>query len=306
MPEFFHLDDLLHAPPPSPDGQPPARLAVIGDPVAHSKSPQMHNPALQAAGIPAQYIRVHVPPGRVREAFDTFRRHGFFGCNITIPHKLEAMQAVDDVAPLAARLGAVNTLVISDEGHFTGHNTDGPGFLRAVREAFQKEIIDLRVLILGAGGGAGRATAVQCALADCPRLVLVNRTAEKVERLSQELRELNGESDITALAWEDEILSEELANIDLIVNATSRGMKPGDAPLLPTGALRAGHQIFDMVYRPDASPTPLIEAAQNAHLPWTDGLNLLLHQGAISFEHWFSQPAPIDAMRRGLLATATA
>ncbi len=303
MADFITLDDLTDWERTRARFAPPARLAVIGDPVGHSRSPQMHNPALAACGIDAQYIRVQVPAGRVAEAFARFRDAGFLGVNITIPHKFEALAAVDHADPLAMRLGAVNTLALRDGGMF-GYNTDGPGFLRSVRAAFLTDLRDLRVLILGAGGGAGRAVAVQCALEGCWRLVLVNRTPEKAVELARELRALprvpDPLRDISALPWDDQRLRAELENIDLIVNATSLGMKPGDDTLVPPGALRPHHLVLDMVYRADGSPTPLVAGARTAGAKTADGLVLLLHQGALSFEHWFQREAPLGAMQRGL------
>lgn len=300
--EFLTFDELMNWDAVAGQFAPPARLAVIGDPIAHSRSPQMHNPALQACGINAQYIRVQVPEGRVAEAFRQFVTCGFLGVNITIPHKFEALGAVDFVDPLAKQLGAVNTLVVRD-GQLHGYNSDGPGFLRSVREAFDVDVRDLRVLILGAGGGAGRAVAVQCALEGCWRLVLANRTVEKARGLLKELRQLqplpSPNRDISVVPWEDHHLYAEMENVDLIVNATSLGMKPDDPPLLPQAGLRPHHMVFDMVYRARGM-TPLLADAKLAGAKTVDGLTLLLHQGAISFEHWFDRPAPLEAMRAGL------
>lgn len=277
---------------------PPARLAVIGDPIGHSRSPQMHNPALLACGIAAQYIRVQVPVGQVAVAFRQFAACGFLGVNITIPHKFEALDAVDVLDPLARQLGAVNTLAIRD-GRFYGYNSDGPGFLRSVKEAFGADIKDLRVLILGAGGGAGRAVAVQSALSGCQKLLLVNRSQAKAEMVAGEIHSLGSCSDATVVPWEDAALRDALARTDLIVNATSLGMKPNDAKLLPGDALQARHLVFDMVYRAGGE-TPLLTDARQAGAKTVDGLSLLLHQGAISFEHWFDRPAPLGVMREGL------
>ena len=156
MADFLTLDDLRAWNTVKDRFDPPARFAVIGDPIGHSRSPQMHNPALAAVGANAQYIRVQVPVGSVPEAFRLLSEAGFLGVNITIPHKFEALDSVDEVDPLAKQLGAVNTLVIRD-GRMLGYNTDGPGFLRSVEEVFGVDLRGLRVLILGAGGGAGRA-----------------------------------------------------------------------------------------------------------------------------------------------------
>lgn len=277
---------------------PPARLAVIGDPIGHSRSPQMHNPALQTCGIAAQYIRVQVPVGRVAEAFRQFAACGFLGVNITIPHKFEALDAVDELDPLARQLGAVNTLAIRD-GRLHGYNSDGPGFLRSVKEAFGSDVKDLRVLILGAGGGAGRAVAVQSALSGCQKLQLVNRSQAKADTVASEIQALGGCPDVTVVPWNDDALKDALANTDLIVNATSLGMKPNDAKLLPADALHARHFVFDMVYRAGGE-TPLLADARQAGARTVDGLTLLLHQGGISFEHWFDRPAPLEVMRAGL------
>lgn len=269
----------------------------------------MHNPALQMCGIDAQYVRVQVPAGRVAEALRTFAAAGFIGINVTIPHKFEALAAVDEVDPLALTLGAVNTVRIFD-GKLIGYNTDGPGFLRSVKEAFGREVKDLRVLILGAGGGAGRAVAVQCALEQCRSLVLVNRTPSKAEQLAQELAAMSQTrplcQNIRTTAWEDSALAAELPQIDLIVNGTSLGMKPDDAPLLNAHSLEARHLVFDMVYRTGGQLTQLGAAAQAAGCQYVDGATLLLHQGAISFEHWFQRSAPLDAMQAGLQAAIQA
>jgi len=293
----FYTFDQLHD---FPALTPPARLAVIGDPISHSKSPQMHNPALRACGIDAQYVRVQVPVGKVREAFALFVKQGFIGVNITIPHKFEALDAVDVLDPLARQLGAVNTLAIR-EGRMFGYNTDGPGFLRSVKEAFGAEVKDLRVMILGAGGGAGRAVAVQSVIAGCRDLVLANRTEAKLWPLIQELKsiasaQLNLQTD--TLAHED--LAASLGKVDIIVNATSLGMKAEDEPLLPEGVLEMRHLVYDMVYRA-SGPTNLIQQAVRVGARHANGMCLLLHQGAISFEHWFDQPAPLEAMREGLM-----
>ncbi|WP_346333960.1 shikimate dehydrogenase [Prosthecobacter sp. SYSU 5D2] len=297
---FYTFDQLRHWADVAPSLNPPAKLAVIGDPIGHSKSPQMHNPALQTCGLGAQYVRVQVPVGSVKEAFGLFIQHGFHGANITIPHKFEALDVVDHVDPLARRLGAVNTLAIRD-GKMHGYNTDGPGFLRSVKEAFGAEVKDLRILILGAGGGAGRAVAVQSVLAGCRHLLLATRTQSKLAPLMQELESLPESKttlQICTLVHDD--LAEQLANVDLIVNATSLGMKPEDEKLLPDGCLEARHCVYDMVYRA-SGPTELIQAATTAGARHADGMCLLLHQGAISFEHWFpGHTAPLEAMRAGL------
>ncbi len=300
-PAVFPFEALADWPSHGASLTPPARLAVIGDPIAHSKSPQMHNPALLAAGIDAQYVRVQVPVGQVAEALEGFKAAGFWGINVTIPHKFEALAAVDWVDPLAQTLGAVNTVAITPDG-LKGYNSDGPGFLRSVEEGFGKKAGELRVLILGAAGGAGRAVAVQCALVGTPKLFLANRTAAKAEQLLAEIEGLPGaeKPQVHCVGWDDDSLAAILPEVDVVVNASPLGMKDGDAAPVPTAAVRPQHLLFDMVYRADGALTSLGTVARDSGASYVDGRLLLLHQGAISFEHWFQQPAPLEVMRVGL------
>lgn len=295
---FYTLDELRHWDAVKDSLSPQAKLAVIGDPVAHSKSPQMHNPALAARGIEAQYIRVQIPAGSVKEALQLFAQHGFLGINCTIPHKFEALSVMDTVDDLALKLGAVNTVAIR-EGRLCGYNTDGPGFLRSVAETFGRNVRELRVLIIGAGGGAGQAVAMQCALENCPRLVLINRSLPKIETLAKTCRAVSPGTEVISSAWSDESLNPLLEEVDLVVNATPIGMKETDAPLFDPSRITRHHLIYDMVYRAEAD-TPLIAAARKAGAGICHGLTLLLHQGALSFGHWFGNPVPLETMRDAL------
>ena len=164
----------------------PLRLAVFGDPVAHSASPPMHNAALAECGLPLRYTRLHIRPEELGEALRLLPEQGFVGANITIPHKQGALLAMDRVDEHARRIGVVNTVVVEGT-KLAGYNTDGPGLVRAVQAELGAELGLLRVMILGAAGGAGRAIAMQCGLEKCPRLMLVNRTQDKAEELRREL-----------------------------------------------------------------------------------------------------------------------
>jgi len=284
--------------------QPPARLAVFGDPVAHSKSPGFHNAALRASGINAQYVKLHIRPEELAEALRLLPATGFLGTNVTIPHKAGALAAVDEADDYARKAGAVNTVVVEGE-RLAGFNTDGPGLLRAIREEFFVDLRDLRVMILGAGGGAGRAIAVQCALEGCERLVLVNRTFDKAQALAAELASyfrtdrLVGPIDrIEAIPHEAAALRTQLAHTDLIINASAVGMRRTDPPLIPAGFLTPNLMVYDTVYA--AGDSRLIEDARAAGARAANGLSMLLHQGALSFEIWFNRPAPVEAMRAAL------
>ena len=274
----------------------PARLAVIGHPIAHSASPQMHQAALDAAGIHARYIRLDIEPGQVGEAFSRMRVLGFIGCNVTVPHKLEAM-ADCEVHPDAQALGAVNTIRF-DADASRAFNTDGPGFARAVEEHFKRPLASLKVVIAGAGGGAGQAIATQCCLLGVKKLVMVNRTLEKLRPRMESLRVLSPQTEIIALAFEDPALVEECLNGDLIVNTSSVGLQEGDPSILPAACLKREHLVYDTIYQPPV--TPLLAVANGVGCRTANGLSMLIEQGALAFQHWFPGAEPLAVMRAAL------
>jgi shikimate dehydrogenase len=286
------------------DIDPPVRLGVLGDPVAHSLSPQMQNAALGACDIHMQYARFHIRANELRSALLFLRRLDFIGVNLTVPHKIAAFTQIDEADESATRAGAVNTIRVRDE-KLIGSNTDGEGFLRAIRTEFSIDLRDLRVMIIGAGGGTGRAIGWQCALENCERLVLVNRTLEKANALAEQLRPffsgprvLGPTARIEAVAWDESAMRMQLADIDLIVNATPLGMNPSDPAPVPARLLAPHQIVFDCVY--GSSKTALVRAADEAGARGANGLSMLLYQGALSFSTWFNREAPTEAMRVAL------
>ena len=287
------------------DIDPPIRLGIFGDPVAHSLSPQMQNAALKQYDISMQYGRFHIRANELRSALRFLRELDFVGVNLTVPHKIAAFEQIDEADETATRAGAVNTIRLRDK-KLIGSNTDGEGFLRAIRSEFSVDVRDLRVMIIGAGGGTGHAIAWQCALENCERLVLVNRTVEKAIALVDRLRPffagprvLGPVARLEAVPWDEATLRAQLAHIDLIVNATPLGMNPSDQAPVPTRLLAPHHMVFDAVYGP--SKTALVRAADEAGARGANGLSMLLHQGALSFSIWFDRDAPIDVMRAAFL-----
>jgi shikimate dehydrogenase len=239
------------------------------------------------------------------EAFDLFGRLEFIGLNFTTPHKRAVVRLADEVDEQARRIGAMNTVVFR-QGKSLGWNTDAPGFERAVREVFSVDLRDVRVLLLGAGGGAGRAIAWQCTFEKCERLVLVNRTPEKAQSLARELaayfsgpRVLGPEPRLEAVAWDESALRTQLERTDLVVNATSLGRHRGEPLPLPHALLAPHLMVYDLVYEP--ARTPFLIAAEESGARGASGLTMLLHQGALAFELWFDRAAPLDAMRRALV-----
>ena len=286
------------------DVSPPIRLGVFGDPVAHSLSPQMQNAALRAFEINMQYARFHIRPNELRAALGFVRKLDFVGLNLTVPHKIASLTQIDVADESATRYGAVNAIRLHAK-KLIGSNTDAEGFSRAVRSEFSIDLRDLRVMILGAGGGTGHAIAWQCALENCERLVLVNRTLAKTSELLDRLRSffieprvLGPVARLEAVPWDEAAVRAQLADIDLIVNATPLGMNPSDPAPIPARLLAPHHIVFDCVYRP--TKTALLRAADEAGARGASGLSMLLHQGALSFSIWFNREAPIEAMRSAI------
>jgi len=282
---------------------PSIRLGVLGDPVAHSLSPQTQNAALKACKIDMQYARFQISPDELRSALDLIRELNFVGVNLTTPHKIAASKLMDEIDDNVRRIGATNTVKI-DNAKLRGYNTDGKGFARAVRQEFAVDLRDLKVMILGAGGAA-RAIALQCAREDCERLVIANRTFATAQKLAEELREyfagprvLGPVPRLQAIPWEEAAIRFQIAHLDLIVNATPLGLNRSDPSPIPARLLAPHLMIYDTVYR--EGRTPFVSAAIEAGARAANGLAMLLYQGALAFEIWFEREAPIEAMREAL------
>ena len=284
--------------------RPPIRLGVLGSPVAHSLSPQMQNAALEKCGLEMRYARFEIHASELQPALELLRQLNFVGVNLTIPHKIAAFDFMDELDENARRVGAVNTIKI-ENGKLRGFNTDGKGFARAIREEFSVDLRDLRVLVLGAGGAA-RAIALQCAKENCERLVIANRDLEKAKKLVEELRHffagpkvLGPVPRLQAIAWDESAFRFQIANLDLVVNATSLGLNRSDIAPISARLLAPHLMIYDTIYT--TGPTPFVSAAIEAGARSANGLSMLLHQGALAFEIWFARAAPLDAMRKALL-----
>lgn len=289
----------------SVSGDAPIRLGVFGDPVEQSRSPQMQNAALEACGLPMRYSRFQIAAEELAPALLLIREFDFVGVNLTTPHKIAAVALVDELDSFARNVGAVNTVRVDDK-KLIGYNTDGPGFSRAIRNEFSVDLRDLRVLLFGVGG-AGKSIAMQCAKEGSERLVLVNRTHEKAQMLAAELRTVFADPRVTgpvarleAVPWDDRALRFQIANSDLIVNATASGMRRTDPPLI-SGALLAPHlMVYDTVY--SGGTTPLLASAAEAGARGANGLSMLLEQGALAFEKWFDREAPKGAMHAAIIS----
>lgn len=287
MKHVYTLDDLRSGDLPSN-----AKLAVLGYPVSHSKSPEMHQAALDALEIDVRYIRLELEPGSLSEAFALMQKRDFIGCNVTIPHKFEARENCDSVSPSVELLGVANTIHFKD-GQVLGDNSDGPGLLRALEDDFEFNLDGARVLILGAGGGAGKAIATQLNQAGCKSIVLSNRTVSKVETLAGELVDTGTQISVMGNSYEE--LSFLANKLDLIINATSMGMKSDDDIPFPVEVIKAHHKVYDAIYKPEE--TELLAEAKANGAQVSNGLSMLIHQGAVSFELWLGEKPDVCLMR---------
>lgn len=272
----------------------PRRIGLIGWPVGHSLSPAMQNAAFAALGMDWEYILLPVPPGEVGAAVRRLAARGFRGANVTVPHKEAVMPYLSHVTEAARAIGAVNTIVVEEDGTLLGENTDWTGFLAALREAgFEPE--GRRALILGAGGAA-RAVAYALARSGAHAVVL-NRTLERAEALVRDLGPATPRGLLEAGPLEPTALIREARRADLLVNATSVGMWPrADESPWPDGLPIPAHLVvMDLVYRP--LETKLLRQAREAGARTVDGLGMLVHQGARAFECWTGRPAPVEVMR---------
>ncbi len=254
------------------------RLVVLGDPVDHSLSPDLHNAALRTTGLIGSYERRRVDAAGMAAAVEDIRQGRLDGANVTMPHKALAAELADRLAVSAEKAGAVNTLV-RVAGHAVGHNTDIAGIHAAWREA---GLPDGPVLVLGAGGAAAAAL---IALEEMP-LSLSSRRPEKA-------RELIAQTGIAAsvMAWGSSLQDA------VVVNATPLGM---EGETLPPGVLDEACGLFDMAY--GRQSTPAVEAMRQGGRPVADGPAMLLHQAAAAFELWTGHRAPLEAMRQALEA----
>jgi shikimate dehydrogenase len=265
----------------------PYRLGVIGDPVAHSLSPALHQPALDELNIPAAYERWQTPVAEIASRVESLRVPAILGASVTLPHKVAVLGLVDEVSPGARRAGAVNT-VVNRRGSLFGDNTDIHGFSVAVSEALAGHIPPVAI-VLGAGGAA-RAVVLALEAAGVGEVVVANRDVERASCLARDL----APAPVRPEPLHDDMLERELPRCGLLVNATSLGWHPGETPIahhhldrLPDSAV-----VADLTYR----DTDLLLAARERGLTPVDGLLMLVHQGARAFELWTGYRAPVGTM----------
>ncbi len=272
------------------------RCGVIGYPLAHSISPAFQQPAFDYLGLDVSYRAYETPPGALGAFMQGLRGEEWLGCNVTIPHKREVLDLVDDVTEEARLIGAVNTVAKGPAGRLTGDNTDAAGFLKALIEDAGFEPRGRGAVLLGAGGAA-LAVAVALLRAGVSRLWIANRTAPRADVLARSLVGHFDGARLEVVAMDGQGLRRPLAEASLLVNSTSLGMAHGpdpDASPVPPSLLGPHLVVYDLVYNPPQ--TPLLEAASRAGARGQEGLPMLIYQGALAFERWTGRPAPLAVM----------
>lgn len=262
---------------------------VIGSPISHSKSPQLHRHWLKTYGIAGDYIPMDVSAQDLKEVLRALPKAGFVGVNITIPHKEAVLEIADLVTDRATLIGAANTLIFRKDGKIHADNTDGYGFVENLKSGAPNwNPASGPATVLGAGGAA-RAVIASLLDAGVPEILLTNRTRVRAEKLADDFGKR-----LTVVDWVQagNILEESA----LIVNTTSLGMIGKPAMRVPLDGLRRGSVVTDLVYTP--LKTDLLAAASAAGCVTVDGLGMLLHQAVPAFERWFGQRPEVDSLTR--------
>ncbi|CAI7995123.1 Shikimate dehydrogenase (NADP(+)) [Geodia barretti] len=263
-------------------------VGIIGAPIEHSRSPQIHNAAIAALGLDYVYVPFHVQPDNLGAAIEGFKAANVVGINVTIPHKQNVITYLDEISREATLIGAVNTLIFKD-GAISGENTDAPGFLQAMQE----EGLDVpeggTAVVIGAGGSA-RAIVVALALAGVQTICITNRTVSRAVALATDLSGKTG--------LDDPKLSNAVGTSQLIVNTASTSMDVSYPLLIDPEWLEPQSIVYDIVYTPPE--TRLLRAAAEKGCHTIGGLGMLVHQGAIAFEKWTGVNPPVESMRQAL------
>ena len=263
---------------------------VIGDPISHSLSPSLHNPAFAALGIDAVYVTFRVSPSSLEDALRGLLALNVQGINVTVPHKSEVFQYIDEVTDTARRIGAVNTLR-NDSGHWIGENTDATGFIRSL-EPLGLSLPGSSVGMLGAGGAA-KGVAVGLLEAGVSRLFISNRSFDRATVLAELLKASFGQQSVSAVSLEEL----EKKELNLLVNTTTVGSDGHSSPAKLNRFDKLG-AVTDIIYRP--SRTPLLLEAEKLGLPNLNGGGMLLYQGISAFSFWTRRTAPEIIMRKAL------
>ena len=269
------------------------QLGILGYPLSHSISPEFQQAALDHHKIKAEFHRWEIKTDELNSFFETIQDANFVGASVTIPYKEQCLDLVDKVSESANLIGAVNCIV-NTNNQLVGHNTDGSGFIRALKTKHGFNPHGKKVLLIGAGGAA-KAIAYALVQEKINQMTIANRTVTRGDKLAENLKSIVPK--INSIKLERQSLIRPLSDVDLIVNTTSIGMKNGPDPEhspIPADLIPQNTVINDIVYNP--IETPLIKAAKKKNIPTIGGLDMLVYQGIEAFELWTKKHAPETIM----------
>ncbi len=273
-------------------------VGIFGYPIEHTFSPLMHNAAFSTLGLDYCYIPFEVRPKDLKSAVEGIRTLNIRGVNITVPHKEAVIKYLDELSEEAKLIGAVNTIENRD-GKLIGHNTDGRGFIKSLWEDAKTKAKGKKVSILGAGG-AGKGVAVSCALEGASEIIIANRTIMKAEELVRYLDRHFKKTQFSAIPLVKQQLSNVIAESDILINATSLGLKGKGMLPISYKELHKDLVVYDLIYNPLI--TPLLKIARRAGVKKVvNGIGMLIHQGAFAFEIWTEKKPPVDVMKKAIL-----
>ena len=271
-------------------------VGIIGDPIEHSRSPQMHNAAFAKAGLDYVYVPFHVRPDDLADAIAGFKALNVVGINVTLPHKQAVIPYLTSISREAELVGAVNTLTFVDDG-IHGDNTDAPGVLRALEEEGDMSVpVGQEVVVLGAGGSA-RAVVVALALGGVASITIANRTVERAVSLAEEMQQKTN-IPMHGMGLADARLPDAVSRCMLLINTATASMDPTQPLLVSADWLQSNTIVYDIVYTPPV--TPLMKAASERRCPTLGGIGMLVHQGAIAFEKWTGVTPCTETMHHAL------
>ncbi len=271
---------------------------IFGHPIGHSFSPPMHNAAFQKLNLNCVYLAFDILPQNLSAAVNSIRQLNIQGINVTIPHKQEIINCLDEISDEAKYTGAVNT-VKNNDGKLFGHNTDVGGFLKDLEVEFGiREFSEISACLIGAGGAA-RAVLSGLCMKGIKKVVIANRTKSKASELANYfLKRFSGIEINSADLKDHSEIKKCLENSNLLINSSSPGMTGHDPLNIPLDSLPKNSYVYDLVYNP--KETELVKQAKSLGHRSASGLGMLLYQGAESFEYWTNKKAPIDVMKKAL------
>ncbi len=271
-------------------------VGLIGYPIDYTLSPDMHNAAFKELNLNFVYLPFRVKSENLQSAIKGLPALNIVGVNVTIPHKELAMKYLDDFSLEASMIGAVNTICVQD-GKLFGDNTDGKGFIASLKEELKVDPTDKKVFILGAGGAA-RAIGFSLAKLNVKRMTITDIDIPRTERLSADIKHHFHELRVDTVGLKDKEFGRNISDCDILINATPCGMHQDDPLLINPDWVFSTHVVYDIIYNPPQ--TPLLKMAKERGCLTQNGLGMLIHQGALSFELWTGEKAPVEVMRQAI------